>query len=423
MPGLEPGPPGEYLTDRLTREAERFIERNRERPFFLYLAHFAVHIPLAARPEKVAAYRNTGKPGTQTNAIYAAMIESMDEGVGRVLKKLDDLRLSERTILIFTSDNGGLATVEGPNTPATINAPMREGKGYLYEGGLRVPLVVRWPGVIPAGAVCAKPVTSTDFFPTLLEAAGVTLPANRTLDGVSLMPLLRQTGEPKRDALFWHYPHYSNQGGKPGGAIRAGDLKLIEFYETGRLELFDLGKDPRENRNLAGEMPRKALELQQKLDAWRRAIGAQMMLPNAGFRPAQQADDGTILLHARRADIDGTQLRFEPLPHKNTLGFWTRVEDRASWDLEVSKPGAFAVEILHGCGQGSGGSEVEFAVGDRVLKMIVRETGGFQNFVERNIGTIQLSKPGRYTLTVKPVSKPGVAVMDLRQVVLRPASR
>ncbi len=225
MPGLERAPEGEYLTDRLTAEAEKFIEANRARPFFLYLAHYAVHIPLKAKAEMVARYK-PGRPGQQGNPIYAAMIESLDESVGRVLKKLDDLKLTERTLILFTSDNGGLCVTEGPNTPATINAPLREGKGYLYEGGLRVPLLVKWPGVTKPGGAIAAPVSSIDIFPTVLDACGVKSEAK--VDGVSLVSLLKG-GVLKRDTLFWHYPHYSNQGGRPGGAVRAGDYKLIEF--------------------------------------------------------------------------------------------------------------------------------------------------------------------------------------------------
>src|SRR5262245_24600980 len=180
MPGLEKAPEGEYLTDRLTAEAEKFIDAHRERPFFLYLPHYAVHTPMRARAELVAKYQ-PGNPGEQGNPVYAAMLESLDEGVGRVLKKLDDLKLSDRTIVVFTSDNGGLATTEGPNTPPTINAPLREGKGHLYEGGLRVPLIVRWPGVTKAGQVVEEPACSIDFFPTLTAACGAKA---GTVDGV-----------------------------------------------------------------------------------------------------------------------------------------------------------------------------------------------------------------------------------------------
>jgi arylsulfatase A len=421
LPGLEKEPEGEYLTDRLTAEAEKFIEQNRDRPFFLYLAHYAVHIPLMAKPDVVAKYKAGGAPGTQNNPLYAAMIESMDDSVGRILAKLDDLKLSGRTAVLFTSDNGGLSVREGPNTPATINAPFREGKGFLYEGGTRVPLLVRWPGVTKAGSVSAVPVSSIDFFPTILDLCGVE--SEVKVDGVSLKSVLRGEGAPPPRALFWHYPHYSNQGGRPGSSIREGDYKLVEFFEDGRRELYDLKKDAGETRNLIAEQPEKAKELAAKLDVWRRKVGAKTMKPNPAYVANPQAADGVILLPARNADVHGIQVRYEALPHKNTLGFWTRAEDWVSWDFTVSKPGKFTVEILQGCGKGQGGSEVEFVVGAQKLRTTVEDTGGFQNFKERAIGTVTLDRPGRYVLEVRPRSKPGVAVMDLRSIALRPSER
>jgi len=421
MPGLEKAPSGEYLTDRLTTEAEKFIEQNRDRPFFLYLAHYTVHIPLKAKAELIAHYHDNGKPGEQNNTIYAAMIESLDDGVGRLVQKLESLGLSERTILIFTSDNGGLSVFEGPDTPATINTPLREGKGYLYEGGIRVPLIVNWPGVTHAGRVCSVPVCSIDYFPTIAEMCG--LKNTPAVDGVSLVPVLKGGSELPRDALYWHYPHYSNQGGKPGGAIRAGNYKLIEFYEQRRRELYDLKKDVGETRNLIEEQPALAKELAGKLERWRREVGAKMMQSNPAYIPNPQAADGSVILPARTAEVHGVQLRYEPLPHKNTLGYWTRAEDWASWDFQLGKPGAFSVELLQGCGKGSGGSEVVITVAGEMLKMRVEDTGHFQNFKALTIGTVKINQPGRYTLTVKPLVKPGLAVMDLRAVTLRPVGK
>jgi arylsulfatase A len=413
---LDPVPAREDLTDRLTAEAEKFIEANRDKPFFLYLAHHAPHIPLKARPELVAKYQK-GKPGEQGNPIYAAVLESLDEGVGRVLKKLDDLKLTEKTLVIFTSDNGGLCVIEGPDTPATINSPLREGKGYLYEGGIRVPLIMRWPGVTKAGAVSSEVVSSLDFMPTILEAC--TVKSEVKFDGISMVPSLR--GEPRllRPELFWHYPHYSNQGGKPGSAVRAGDYKLIEFLENGRRELFDVRKDPGETHNLIESEPAIAERLAERLHAWRREVGARMMKPNQNFVPNPQAKDGTILLPARTAEVHGVMLRFEPLPHKNTLGYWVRADDWASWEFTVTKPGKFDVEVLQGCGQGQGGSEVEISLGEQKLEFTVEDTGHFQNFKARTIGSLTLEKPGRFTLTVKPVKKAAVAVMDLRSITLK----
>lgn len=422
MPGLENAPAGEYLTDRYAAEAEKFLEQHKDQPFFLYLPHNAVHTPLQAPADRVAKFKEAADKqpvGTQRNPVYAAMLESLDEAIGRVLKKLDDLKLADRTLVIFTSDNGGLATLEGMPAPATINSPLREGKGYLYEGGIRVPLLVRWPGVIRP-AISPVPACSIDLLPTITDIC--LGKAATDVDGVSLLPILRQEGElPPRD-LFWHYPHYANQGSRPGGAIRSGHFKLIEYYETGRRELFNLAEEAGEGKNHSAEQPAMVEELAKKLDVWRKQVSAQMMTPNPDYVPNPQGADEIIVLPASKADVTGTMLRYEPLPHKNTLGYWVRPEDTASWEFQVTKPGTFVVEALQGCGTGSGGSEVEFAVGNQRLTMIVQDTGHFQNFVPRVIGQIKFDQPGRYTLTVKPIKKPGVAVMDLRQVKLTPAA-
>ncbi|HTU19202.1 MAG TPA: sulfatase-like hydrolase/transferase [Gemmataceae bacterium] len=459
IPKLENAPDGEYLTDRLTTESIQLIESKRDKPFFLYLAHYTVHIPLKAKAELVKKYKR-GRPGEQGNPIYAAMIESLDEGVGRILKKLDELKLTERTLIVFTSDNGGLCVMEGPNTPATINAPLREGKGYLYEGGIREPLIVKWPNVIRPGSTSDVPVCSIDLFPTILDACGVkgasgtgetpvktldrrdagpTKGASGTgetpvktldrrdagltsvVDGVSLVPLLKG-GELKRDALYWHYPHYSNQGGKPGAAVRAGDYKLIEFYENGRQELYDVRKDRGELRNLIADKPMTAKKLSAKLTAWRKEVGAKMMKPNPDFVPNPQKKDGTVTLPARTAEVHGIQLRYEPLPHKNTLGFWTRADDWVSWNFTLTKPGLFDVSVLQGCGKGQGGSEVAVSLDGHELTFTVEDTGHFQNFKARTIGRIELSKPGRHALTVKAKKKAAGAVMDLRTVTLKPVN-
>jgi arylsulfatase A-like enzyme len=283
MPGLDQGTEGEHLTDRLTAEAEKFIELNRDRPFFLYLAHYSVHIPLRAKPKLIEKYRAMVKADApQRNPEYAAMVEGMDESIGRLLKKLDELKLGGDTLFIFTSDNGGVSVREGTEIPITSNQPLRAGKGYLYEGGLRVPLLVRRPGQIKSGSVNNAPVISHDLFATIIDAAGVKSPGAE--DGVSLLPLLTGKGRIRRDALYWHYPHYANQGGKPGGVIRAGKYKLIEFYEDNRVELYDLDKDIGEQNDLSGNNPRQAEMLRKKLAAWRNSVNAQTMTPNPDFK-------------------------------------------------------------------------------------------------------------------------------------------
>lgn len=414
MPGLETAEVGEYLTDRLTVEAEKFIAANKEKPFLLYFAHYAVHTPLIAKKKLQSKYK-AGPPGAQNNPIYAAMIESMDESVGRILKTLEDLKLADKTIVIFTSDNGGLATREGPNTPATSNAPFREGKGHLYEGGLRVPFILRGPG-IKSGDF---PMNSLDVMPTVLGLCG--LKTNLAFDGRDLSKRLAGVErEPLAPQFYWHYPHYANQGSRPSGAVRSGPWKYIEFYDSDRRELFDLSKDVSESRNLAFDHPDVLNDMAKRLDDWRKQVGAKMPTPNPGYRPNPQADDGTITLLGKWGDAHGKQLRFEPLPHKNTFGYWTVQEDYLTWELEVTKAGDFEVELMQGCGTGSGGAEVELSVGESKTKFTVKETGGFQAFEKHVAGRLAIPTAGRHTLTVKAMTKPGVAVMDLRQVKLTP---
>ncbi|MBI1347873.1 sulfatase-like hydrolase/transferase [bacterium] len=417
MRGLENAEPGEYLTPRLTTEAERFITEHQEQPFFLYFPHYAVHTPMMAPAELVEQFpAESAFVGKQNNPIYAAMLLAVDQSVGRLRKKLTELKLAENTLIVFTSDNGGLSVVEGPKTPATSNVPFREGKGWLYEGGVRAPLIISGPGVAKPGRTTDQVASSYDLLPTLCQLCGLTVPAD--IDGVELSAVIAGEAIQPRE-LYWHYPHYSNQGGHPGAAIRAGDYKLIEFYDTGRKELFDLAKDAREGRNLAPDMPEMVAELSHKLDAWRTAVDAQMMTPNPAYKPNPQAPDGSITMPAKSARVTGAQLRYEPFPHKNTLGYWFIPEDAAHFEFTVTKPGTFDVEGLIGCGNGSGGSEVEFRFGDQILKLTVPETGGFQQFRPLPLGQVVFPEAGRYSLTVQPVKKPGPAVMDLRQVTLR----
>jgi arylsulfatase A-like enzyme len=421
MPGLGEAPDGEYLTDRLTDEAERFIEANRTRPFFLYMPHFAVHIPMSAKGELIAKYPvwDGVAHGRQENPVYAAMLQSLDESVGRIVAKVEALGLVQNTLMVFTSDNGGLATREGPNTPPTINTPLREGKGFLYEGGLRVPLIMRWPSRVSRG-VDDTQVWAADLPLTVKALCGLSGP--NAGDGVSLASLVTEGKPLDSRPLFWHYPHYSNQGGRPGGAVRNGHWKLIEDYQTGRRELFDLERDPSENQNLAGSQPEVVASLTAKLAAWRQEVGAQMPTANPHYSPNAQLENGTVRLPAGTAEVHGAMLRFEPLPHKNTLGYWVRAEDWASWEFDVMKPGRFALRALVGCGNGSGGSTVEFRVEDQTLVLTVPVTGGFQKFVPQSLGSVTLPRAGRYRMEVRATHKPGLAVMDLREVTLSPES-
>jgi arylsulfatase A-like enzyme len=278
-------------TDRIANEAVRFIEANRDRPFFAYLPFLAVHTPIRARQDLVAKYERKkasappdawGKEGrrqvrlVQNHAVYAAMLEQMDAAIGRVLAALDHSGLADRTVVVFTSDNGGLSTSEGH---PTSNVPLRAGKGWPYEGGVRTAWIIRAPGVTKPGSTCETPVVSTDFYPTLLDLAGLPLDPKQHRDGVSLLPLLRGNTL-SRGPLFWHYPHYGNQGGSPCGAVRDGDWKLVEWYEDGRLELYNLRTDLSETHDLARDEPERVKQLHARLDAWRKDVGAVMPTPN-----------------------------------------------------------------------------------------------------------------------------------------------
>ena len=280
------GAKGEYLTDRLTDEAEKFLTSAKDKPFFLYFAHYAVHTPLLARPDLLAKYKAKQPIDEQKNAAYGAMVESVDQSVGRILKLLDDRKLADHTIVVFFSDNGGLWP------QATSNRPLRAGKGFAYEGGIREPLLIRWPGNTKAGASSNTPIISMDFYPTMLEMAGLKGNAehNKQVDGLSIVPLLKQTGEIQRDALYWHYPHYWRGGqSRPFGAVRSGDWKLIEYYEDMRAELYNLKDDIGESNDLAATNPQKAAELRGMLHAWRQRMDAQMPTPKpATTRPTTQ---------------------------------------------------------------------------------------------------------------------------------------
>ncbi|MFO0927494.1 MAG: sulfatase [Gemmataceae bacterium] len=269
------GGKGEY---ELTARAERFIEANRDRPFFLYLAHNNPHIPLAAQPARVARHRDAFNP------VYAACIETLDDSVGRLLRRIDALGLRERTIVLFVSDNGGLHVPELREDAVTHNTPYRAGKGFLYEGGLRVPLIVRWPGQVPAGTVVDTPLVNTDLMPTLLDLTGVDVP--KDLDGVRIAPLLLGRGKKAENRTFyWHFPHYNNQGGRPGGAVREGEWKLIQYYDADQTELYYLADDRGETRDRAATEPARVKTLTAKLAAWRKAVGAQENRPNPAMNP------------------------------------------------------------------------------------------------------------------------------------------
>jgi arylsulfatase A len=352
MPGLKDGPEGEYLTDRMTDEAINFMTENKDKPFLLYLSHFAVHDPIQGRPDLVKKYEQKlqqlqpwngmpfvleGNPDTpnthsenelnallqsksyepfsvlpnrrvkikqhQDNVQFAAMVESLDQSVGRVLDKLKELGLEENTIVIFYSDNGGMSAANFGNptrvippanldkTFSTSNLPLRGGKGWLYEGGIREPMIVKWPQQVKKGTVCDIPVISTDFFPTILDMLGLSADQKIT-DGMSIAPLLKKQKKGKKEisnrVIYWHFPHYSNHGMQsPGGAIRFGDYKLLEYFENNTVQLFNLSIDPGEQVDLARSQPGKVEELRARLQDWREKINAQMPVPNPDYVPAK----------------------------------------------------------------------------------------------------------------------------------------
>lgn len=312
-PKLEDGPAGEYLTDRLTNESLAFIDNNKQSPFFLMYSLYAVHNPLQApaalikkyeaKQKKLALqnkdrfakdeawnkYENGWKRRlVQDNPVYAAMIENMDWNIGRLLDKLKQLNIDDNTLVIFTSDNGGLSTAEGS---PTVNGPLRAGKGWLYEGGIRVPLIMYWKGKLIAGSTSDIPVTTADLYPTIARAINENYKKDKSIDGENIIQLLAQPQLSNNRKLFWHYPHYSNQGGKPGSAIRDGNYKLIYNYEDDQAELYDVVKDIAEKNNIASANKQLVTQLKKKLSTWLQQNNALMPYKNAAYNPSAVATE------------------------------------------------------------------------------------------------------------------------------------
>ncbi len=429
--------------------AAKFIAEHKTQPFLLYVAFDNPHIPLGASPQATAAH------GQAFNPKYAATVAGLDDAVGRILAALASNGLAEKTIVVFASDNGGVHLPELKENAPTHNTPYRAGKGFLYEGGIRVPLIIRYPGRLGARTNGAT-VSLGDLTPTLAALAHAPVAAGSS-DFEDLSPLLFDS-VPKASAnrtLAWHQPHYLNQGGRPSGAIRDGDWKLIENYEDGSLELYNLKEDVAEATDVAAKQPAKVAELRGKLEAWRRKVGAKGMTTNPQFNRAawaacftaldvtkttpgasaaamtaglsawRQAMDalpaaGTnalIHLEARDAKVQAKKLKYEDPPQKDTLGFWVDPTDTASWTFRAAQAGKYRVSVLQGCGKGSGGSTVALEVGATKAEFTVEETGHFQRFIPREVGVLELAA-GDNTLTIRPLKKKGAAVMDLRRVTL-----
>lgn len=305
-----PQPRGPKSIDFLTDATLWFIEQNRDKPFFVTLSHHAVHIPVEAQTATTAKYQGKPKPAKGVNhPVYAAMVEDLDTSIGRILAKLDELKLSDNTIVVFTSDNGGLRKIyTGVGEIVSTNAPLRDEKGTLYEGGIRVPMIVRWPGVVRPGSVCHEPTTTADLLPTFCQMASAKLP-KQPIDGSSMVALLEDPAAAlPRDAIYFHYPHYHHS--RPASAIRAGDFKLIEFFEDGSLELYNLKDDIGEAKDLAAADPQKAKQLQRQLAAWRQRVGARMPTVNPKYDP-QRADQWWSRRTNKPLDIEAMRKRYE----------------------------------------------------------------------------------------------------------------
>ena len=436
-----------------------FLKSNDDKPAFCYVPQHSPHVALAA-PQSLIE-----KNSSAFNPLYAATIESLDNAIGKLLTTVDSLK--RPTIVIFSSDNGGLHVPEVHELPATHNGPFRAGKGYLYEGGLRIPLIVRWTDKIAANRTIDNPVSLMDLMPTLMEVAGMdTSKTVGPLDGASLTQSWLQSaasGPSKERLFFWHFPHYTNQGSRPAAATRQGNWKLIEYLEDGAIELYDLEKDAGEKSNVAKDFSEKAKALGESLHQWQKRTGVQFGIPNpnakqevhrrlyidsdptrldasagaaavgdqwrawrsemnrvvAGKKALLKDAGNEIILPASTGTPHGKKLRYEPEPHKNVLGYWTEVDDWADWELTIPKDGNYEIDVQCGCGLNNGGSVVRLEVSDQSLQWTVRDTGHFQSMIIEEIGTLKLNA-GKYRLAVRPQAKTGAAVMDIRTIVLRP---
>jgi len=424
------------LTTWYTERAVRFIEQHKDQPFFLYVPHTMPHVPLHVSDK----FKGKSKTG-----LYGDVIMEIDWSVGQILEALRKQGLDECTLVIFTSDNGPWLSY---GNHAGSAGEFREGKATTFEGGLREPFIARWPGKIPEGKVCHELAATIDVLPTLARLARAELPVDRVIDGRDIWPLMSaQPGARTPHEVYYYYwdrelqavrsgqwklhlPHSYTKPDPPGTNGAPGQMVTRQI----ELSLFDLKNDIGEANNVAAEYPEVLQRLTALAEKAREDLGdSRMQREGKNVRPVgqinegaaviEQGSDGFVFLHARNATVHGTNLRYEPQAHKNTIGVWTLREDWVSWDFQIGRSGTFAVEILQGCGSGSGGSEVVFSTGDQTLLITVQETGGFQNFVTREIGKFSLAKAGRYTLSVRAQSKPGPAVMDLRQILLRPVGR
>ncbi|MDP6045484.1 MAG: sulfatase [Phycisphaerae bacterium] len=407
---------GDYLTDRLSIEGAKFIEANKDRPFFLYQSYHSVHTPIQAKKAYVEKYKGKKSPdGGRYHPTYAGMIQSLDEGVGRILDQLDKLKLTRNTLVFFMSDNGGLNSV-------TAVLPLRAGKGHIYEGGIREPMIVRYPKAIKAGATCAEPVSSVDFLPTIMDIAGVKL--SHKIDGLSFASLLK--GQKKtlgRKAIYWHHPHYSPQGGRPASAIRCGAYKLIKLYEGDKIELYNLKDDISEKTDLVEKEPKRTAEMKKMLDAWLKEVKAKFPKPNPNYKQRtgkkKRAAKEQPATKVKKGSEDGD---FDVLTSagvdKSELGYAVRTGDMGVALKKLDKPlGAQAVfkvklkSLMKGSSLGiyrNGFLAFGDGVDDASLIKCGLYLGGQRKYViaEGALGARQVIKPmtgdplGEFSLTV-----------------------
>jgi arylsulfatase A-like enzyme len=334
-PQLADGPLGELLPLRLGQETARFIEAHAAEPFFAYLSFYSVHAPIQSTRGLWKKYRDkaAGLPApesrflidrttpvrqVQDHPLYAGMIESLDDAVGIVLETLDRLKLTDKTVIVFTSDNGGVSAGDGK---ATSNLPLRGGKGRQWEGGIREPFYIKWPGVVAAGSSCNTPVIGTDFYPTLLEICGLPARPEQHQDGVSLVPLLKGKSIADR-YLYWHYPHYGNQGGEPSSIIRQGDWKLIHYYEDGRSELYNVIEDVGEQTDVAADHPERVTALSEQLDRWLAEVEARKPVANPAFDPTKHAQEREQIRDRQLPNLEREHANFLNPDFQPRDGWW-----------------------------------------------------------------------------------------------------
>ena len=443
----------------ITREAIKFMSEDSPAPFFCYVPHHIPHIMLESTDQAMEKHKSAFSP------LYAANIESMDKAVGMLIDAIEKLNTNRDTLVIFTSDNGGLHVPELHPEPVTQNAPFRAGKGYLYEGGIRIPMLVcSVKGQIKGGRTIEQPVSHLDLLPTLIECAGGKVATSvGPVDGISLKDNWFLEKELSADrTLFWDFPNYTNQGSRPASAIRQGKWKLVFQHEDESVELYDLAADPGEKFNLTKDNLEKTSTLKSLLMRWRESVGAQRGELNPEFdselhktiylnddssklahgstakeigqkwkewraamnqavqgrKPILKDPEGTLTLAAANVQVHGKNIRYEPEPHKNVVGYWTEVGDWAEWKFDVPADGDYEMEMQYGCGGGNGGSQVAIICAGQTIEFTVKDTGHFQNMLFESMGTLSLKK-GETTLEVRPKTKSNVAVMDIRKIVLR----